>query len=241
MTFGGGIAMTNDGRASSGSAAYKPSVSHVFCQRASTAAGSYRGSIARESRERRSAASRCGAAPLPGTARFLSSRGASGESSESVKPIRPRADESRNDDGNAAPAWDRTLHGLIAATSATDGRLCVAVIDLDRFKDYNDRHGHQAGDRLLKSAAAGWRTALRQTDSVARYGGEEFVVSLHGCSLDEAEAVLERLRSLTPEGQTCSVGVASWDGVESDAALVARADAALYEAKRRGRDTLVAA
>ena len=85
---------------------------------------------------------------------------------------------------------------------------------------------------MLKSAAAAWRDALREGDTLARYGGEEFAVALPGCSLELAEAVVERLRSLTPSELTCSVGLAVWDGEESDVELVARADAALYEAKR---------
>ena len=137
--------------------------------------------------------------------------------------------------------WDATIRTAVGYATRTRRPLCVAVIDLDHFKLFNDRHGHQAGDRLLKAAAASWRTALRQTDTLARYGGEEFAVVLPGCSLDVAEAVLERLRELTPDGQTCSVGLAEWSPGESESDLVARADAALYAAKRRGRDTLVAA
>jgi len=117
----------------------------------------------------------------------------------------------------------------------------VAVVDLDHFKAFNDEHGHLSGDRLLKSAAAAWRTALRQTDTLARYGGEEFGVALPSCSLSEAEVVLDRLRTLTPDEQTCSIGLAEWSPGETGAELVARADEALYEAKRGGRDALVVA
>ena len=80
------------------------------------------------------------------------------------------------------------------------------MIDLDHFKRFNDRHGHQAGDRLLKSAAAAWRTELRETDTLARYGGEEFVVVLPRCSADDAEVVLERLRGVTPDGRPARSG-----------------------------------
>jgi len=117
----------------------------------------------------------------------------------------------------------------------------VAVIDLDHFKDYNDANGHQSGDRMLKTGAAAWRSVLRSGDILTRYGGEEFAVVLPGCSLEEARTVLERLRKRTPEGQTCSVGLAQWDGRETATDLVARADRALYDAKRSGRDVLVAA
>ena len=138
-------------------------------------------------------------------------------------------------------AWDETIRRAVGYASRTHRPLCVAIVDLDRFKAFNDEHGHQAGDRLLKTAAAAWRTALRQTDTLARYGGEEFAVALPSCSAPEAEIVLERLRTLTPDGQTCSVGLAEWAPGESAVALVARADEALYDAKRSGRDTLVLA
>jgi diguanylate cyclase (GGDEF)-like protein len=137
--------------------------------------------------------------------------------------------------------WDETIRAAVAAATRSGARLCVAVVDLDHFKRFNDEHGHQAGDRLLKAAAAAWRGALRETDTLARYGGEEFAVALPGCELEEAEVVLERLRRLTPEGLTCSIGLACWDGREADYELVARADAALYDAKRSGRDALVVA
>jgi diguanylate cyclase (GGDEF)-like protein len=97
-----------------------------------------------------------------------------------------------------------------------------------------DEHGHQAGDRLLKAAAA-WEGRLRKTDLLARYGGEEFAVLLPDCALDDAMEIAERLRTAQPEG-TCSIGMADWDGREDVAQLVARADRALYAAKAAGRD-----
>jgi diguanylate cyclase (GGDEF)-like protein len=138
-------------------------------------------------------------------------------------------------------AWDETMRRAVGYASRTHRPLCVAVVDLDHFKTFNDEHGHQAGDRLLKTAAAAWRTALRQSDTLARYGGEEFAVALPSCAASEAEAVLDRVRTLTPEGQTCSIGLAEWAPGESASELVARADEALYEAKRSGRDALVVA
>ena len=138
-------------------------------------------------------------------------------------------------------AWDETASEAVGTAALRRNGLCVAVIDLDHFKAFNDEHGHQAGDRLLKAAASSWRRALRNGDTLARYGGEEFAVALPDCTLEEAERVLERLRALTPHGLTCSVGVACWDGRETDVELLGRADAALYEAKRAGRDALVVA
>ena len=65
--------------------------------------------------------------------------------------------------------------------------MCVALLDLDHLKDYNDQHGHQAGDRFLKEAAAAWQAAVRKTDLVARHGGEEFAILLPDCGLDAAK------------------------------------------------------
>jgi diguanylate cyclase (GGDEF)-like protein len=119
--------------------------------------------------------------------------------------------------------------------------LSVAMLDLDHFKRFNDQHGHQAGDRLLKSATAAWSTMLRTTDLLCRYGGEEFSVLLPGATTEQAAEVLERLRAVTPQQQTFSAGLACWDGQEISEELVVRADRALYQAKDAGRDRIVAA
>jgi diguanylate cyclase (GGDEF)-like protein/PAS domain S-box-containing protein len=138
-------------------------------------------------------------------------------------------------------AWDEQLPRELARAKRDERPVCVAMVDLDRFKEYNDEHGHQAGDRLLKQIAAIWRDVLRPTDVLARYGGEEFVVLLPNCGVDRAVEVIERLRGVIPEGETCSGGVASWDGREGPESLVNRADDALYRAKREGRDRVVSA
>ena len=83
--------------------------------------------------------------------------------------------------------------------------------------------------------------ALRPYDILARYGGEEFSVILPGCDLDDAVKLVERLRAGTPQGESCSAGIAEWDGEERPETLVGRADAALYRAKRAGRNRSVAA
>jgi diguanylate cyclase (GGDEF)-like protein len=131
--------------------------------------------------------------------------------------------------------------------SRVDGvPLTVAMMDVDRFKSFNDTYGHQAGDRLLAEAAGAWRRALRADEAagrrvLARYGGEEFVTFILGADATEVGELLERMRSVTPAGQTVSVGVATWDGAEDGPALVHRADVALYGAKRSGRDRVVLA
>jgi diguanylate cyclase (GGDEF)-like protein/PAS domain S-box-containing protein len=136
-------------------------------------------------------------------------------------------------------AWDEELHRALARAQRSGEGISVAVLDLDRFKEFNDTHGHPAGDRLLKQAGAAWPRALRTTDFVARYGGEEFAVLLPACPPDSAAAVVERIRALTPMGQTCSAGIATWDREESAEELVGRADTALYAAKRAGRDRIM--
>jgi diguanylate cyclase (GGDEF)-like protein len=113
------------------------------------------------------------------------------------------------------------------------------MIDLDHFKEFNDERGHQAGDRFLKQAAAAWGVELRGTDFLARYGGEEFALALPGCTPQLALEVADRIRAATPEGETCSIGIACWDGDEGAEPLLGRADRALYEAKHRGRNVSV--
>jgi diguanylate cyclase (GGDEF)-like protein len=150
----------------------------------------------------------------------------------------------RTDDLTGLPnrrAWDEHLGRELARAKRVDSSLCVAMMDLDHFKEFNDRHGHQGGDRFLKEAAAAWQSRIRETDLIARYGGEEFAIALLDCDLHEATEMLDLVRLETPEGESTSAGVAAWDGSESEAELVARADAALYEAKRAGRDRVVAA
>ena len=82
--------------------------------------------------------------------------------------------------------WEQQLPRELARAWRDGQRVCVAMLDLDYFKDYNDRRGHQAGDKLLREAAVAWRVALRPYDILARYGGEEFSVILPGCDLDDA-------------------------------------------------------
>jgi len=132
-------------------------------------------------------------------------------------------------------AWSQELpHALERATR--DGALiAVAMIDLDYFKRFNDEYGHQAGDRLLKSAAAAWTGQLRAVDQLARYGGEEFIALLPTSGAAEACQILDRLRAATPAGQSFSAGVAVWDGTETSDELIGRADEALYAAKNAGR------
>ncbi len=138
-------------------------------------------------------------------------------------------------------AWDLDLDREVARARRDDTPLAVAMLDLDRFKEYNDEHGHQAGDRVLREAASAWRAVLRETDLLARYGGEEFAVAFPRCERKDAMELVERLREVTPAGQSCSAGLACWDASESAEELLGRADNALYDAKQMGRDRTVVA
>lgn len=126
----------------------------------------------------------------------------------------------------------------------------VAMLDLDHFKLVNDRYGHGGGDIVLKAVADLLQENCRQIDLVARVGGEEFAILLPGCSGAQAAPLLERLRGKLAalrvrigEQQvtvTTSIGVASFaDHAESTEHLVARADQALYRAKKAGRNRVV--
>ena len=127
----------------------------------------------------------------------------------------------------------------------------VICVDLDHFKDVNDTHGHAIGDRVLVRVADVLARTVRRGDSVARTGGEEFVVILPGAPLTAAMRIAENARRalaasvidapLGPVRVTASFGVAERGADETHEACVARADAALYAAKRAGRDRVLAA
>jgi diguanylate cyclase (GGDEF)-like protein/PAS domain S-box-containing protein len=133
---------------------------------------------------------------------------------------------------------DEQLPREMARARRASAPLCLAILDIDRFKSYNDAHGHLAGDGMLRDCAEAWDSELRGEDIIVRYGGEEFLVLLPGASLDQAAETVERLRAVTPDGQTCSAGLACWDFSESAEDLLERADVALYAAKGAGRDRL---
>jgi len=127
--------------------------------------------------------------------------------------------------------------------------LCLAVIDLDNFKKLNDRLGHQAGDEALRHLVSVVKPLLRPSDTLGRYGGEEFVVVLPETPLADAKVVVERLqRELTRRFFlnnnekvliTFSAGVAQMAPGESGDLLTRRADEAMYEAKRQGRNRVI--
>nr|WP_276611111.1 sensor domain-containing diguanylate cyclase [Kineococcus siccus] len=137
--------------------------------------------------------------------------------------------------------WDEVAALEIARAARTGAPVTFALIDLDHFKAYNDTHGHLAGDRLLEEFARRAPASLRDLDVLARWGGEEFAVALPGCTAEQARHVADRIRADVPDGQTCSIGVCQWQPGQGIEQVMAEADAALYRAKRQGRDRTVLA
>ncbi len=144
------------------------------------------------------------------------------------------------------------LHNEVTKVDRYGGTLTLLMLDLDHFKRFNDVHGHEAGNELLRSVGAALRGLVREADLAARYGGEEFAVLIRG---DERQGfeLAERLRRAVADlsvvvrgghtaAATVSVGVASYPGATRDETeLIDRADAALYASKHRGRDRVTIA
>ncbi len=139
------------------------------------------------------------------------------------------------------------LDRVLQTAGLEGGELSVVMIDLDNFKQVNDRFGHAVGDRVLEATAMALVSAARRGDLVTRYGGEEFVVVLPECLAEEAAQWAERARLLVRQGVdpeigrpvTASFGTATWMPGETATELLSRADAAMYEAKAAGRDRVV--
>ncbi len=145
--------------------------------------------------------------------------------------------------------WNRrAFEAMLDAQVLAHQRFGLLFVDVDHFKAVNDAHGHDAGDAVLARLGHVLSSSVRPGDAVARLGGEEFVVLLRGVALEGALTAAERLRTAAAElpsaaipRVTVSVGVAVRDSVEDVTAddLMRRADAALYAAKRAGRDRVV--
>jgi diguanylate cyclase (GGDEF)-like protein len=145
------------------------------------------------------------------------------------------------------PAMEQALLAQMQRSRRTGEPFTVLMLDLDRFKTINDRHGHAAGDRALKHTAAALTAELREVDAVGRFGGEEFLIVMPGATVETALPVAERLRTSLISNPpsigdatlllSASIGIAQWrEPAEEPARLLMRADAALYDAKVHGRD-----
>jgi diguanylate cyclase (GGDEF)-like protein len=126
-------------------------------------------------------------------------------------------------------AWDETLR---TAVQPGGEDFCIAIADLDGFKQFNDRNGHQAGDVLLGDLGRAWKDHLRTDEFVARLGGDEFAILIVGCNERQGARIVQRLKRAVPQGVTISAGIAQWDRAETAGELFERADRALYAAKR---------
>ncbi len=138
--------------------------------------------------------------------------------------------------------FDSELVRELSRADRSGSALALIIVDIDHFKQHNDAHGHQEGDRTLQRVAAALQAGGRATDTVARYGGEEFVVLLPGSDAVTAHLKAERYRQqieamLDHPGVTASFGVACYPQHGGDGtALIEAADGALYESKRAGRN-----
>ncbi|MDE3131896.1 MAG: GGDEF domain-containing protein [Acidobacteriota bacterium] len=133
-------------------------------------------------------------------------------------------------------AWDARIAAALAGVREP---VAVAMLDIDRFKQFNDSYGHPAGDRLLRDTAAAWRDEVRAEDFLARLGGEEFALLLTGRDTNSVQALVERLRGSMPAHQTVSAGIALRIDGDTPDQLMHRADQALYRAKAEGRDRAI--
>ena len=143
-------------------------------------------------------------------------------------------------------AYDMKIIETIHSFKRNKIPVSLIVIDIDNFKIFNDTHGHRAGDKVLCSTAATMKNSIRATDQIFRYGGEEFVVLLYDASVENAIKVAEKLRSEVKRDffvykekelkVSISLGVASLQEDDAETSVFERADKALYEAKRKGRD-----
>lgn len=169
-----------------------------------------------------------------------------------VQRYHARLDTMAGTDGLTAlmnrQAFDIVFNQAVREAERTGAPLSGVLFDIDYFRQVNALRSHLAGDAVLRGIARIAREALRDSDVVARWGGEEFIVLLKDCSLDQAAAVAEKLRSAIDNHDfspafpdhhiTISLGVAQYEPGESTADFFSRADDALYKAKTNGRNRL---
>ncbi len=147
-------------------------------------------------------------------------------------------------------SFEDTLRSELARAARFSDSVCVVFADLDDFKRVNDRHGHAAGDEVLKAFASALQRTVRESDVAGRWGGEEFALVLPGTDVDGGARLAERARAAIesreipmPNGElltvTASFGVASYPESHELGELLAAADSALYAAKREGKNRVV--
>jgi diguanylate cyclase len=143
-------------------------------------------------------------------------------------------------------ALNQELERRMAQFQRQQRPFSLLLIDMDHFKQFNDNHGHQAGDEMLCMMARALRDTVRDTDLAARYGGEEFAIVLPGTNLSDAKCAAERIRRAVAEirltfrgatlRDTVSVGLAETERMDDAQSLIQRADDSLYAAKEAGRN-----
>ena len=142
----------------------------------------------------------------------------------------------------------RTLENQVRVLRNERTPLALAMVDLDHFKDLNDTYGHETGDRALRLFADTLRSSLRDRDLLCRHGGEEFAIVLPECSISDACAAMEGVRAQLVDALraaslprfTASFGIVTAEPGEQLEAVTRRADTALFQAKREGRDRIIA-
>ncbi len=144
-------------------------------------------------------------------------------------------------------AGQAQLHSCQRRAQAEDNGYALILGDIDKFKQINDRFGHEAGDHILRQCATLLKAVVRSGDAVVRWGGEEFLIILPSCQLEAACELAERMRASIAAQRdamarsiTMSFGVSAWQSPEDSAAVLRRADRALYLAKKNGRDRVTA-
>lgn len=178
------------------------------------------------------------------------------ESSKRIEELRETLDDTRKR-GLIDPLttvgnrrfFDIESERVLAEANESGRPFCVLMADIDHFKAFNDEHGHQTGDMILRMVGRSLSSKVRSTDIVARYGGEEFAVILPESKVSQARVVAEKIRTDVAQrrfrkrisgehlgGVTISIGVAEWNRGTSLEEVIEAADKALYAAKRAGRN-----
>lgn len=141
--------------------------------------------------------------------------------------------------------FDETIVRMIQQAERSQMPFVLMLLDLDNFKQVNDKFGHQEGDKILQEFAQGLNDSVRGNDIIFRFGGDEFAILLDNCSGQTANIVASRVRhicsthnNLARHGISASIGCAKWQNADSEKTLFSRADNALYNAKEAGKNCM---